>query len=175
MLNDRKIAGTVGLCSNATVMTNKPALTTQATLPSKFVQNGNSLLESSLPKLNLVNQQSSLTEPKKPTGEQAREIKDSTRKVSPAFAPLAKVPRKNETKTDRNGAPNEASVDLNQKGNTDNTGAKKMSNEDCNRAEPQRPVNPFAKSSTSKEQSSSLLDSIKKMEVDKSNSKSLKR
>lgn len=169
MLNDR-IAGTGGICSNATIMTNTPVLTTQATLPSKFMQAANSSLESSLPKPNLVNQQCSLTEPKKPAGEQGFE-KDSTRKVSSAFIPFTKVPKNSETKKHRNGASNAAVGDQNQVGGIDHTGAKKMSTEYCNGAEPQRPVNPFAKSLSSKEQSSSVLDSIKKMKVDKPNAR----
>ncbi|RLN35460.1 WD repeat and HMG-box DNA-binding protein 1 [Panicum miliaceum] len=163
MLNDRKIAGTVGFCSNDTITRNPPVLTTHATLTTKFVQNENSSLESSLPILNPGNQESSFIEPREPEGEQARGINESSLKVSPAFTPLAKVPKSNETKKDSNGASNASVVDQNKKGGID--GAKKMSTEDCNRTEPQRPVNPFAKSS-SKEQSPSLLDSIKRMKVE---------
>jgi len=170
MLNNKIIAGTGRFCSNATIMTSTTVLTTQATLPSKFMQDGNSSLESSLPKPNLVNQQCSSTEPKNSAGEQGIEIKDSTGKVSSAFIPSTKVPKSSETKKHRNGASNSAVVDQNQEGGIDHTGAKKMSTEYCNR-EPQRPVNPFAKSSSSKEPSSSLLDSIKKMKVDKPNSR----
>jgi chromosome transmission fidelity protein 4 len=164
MLNDRKIAGTVGFCSNATITRNPPVLTTHATLTTKFVQNENSSLESSLPIPNPGNQECSLIEPKKPEGEQARGINESYLKVSSAFTPLAKVPKSNETKKDSNGASNASVVDQNKKEVMDE--AKKMSTEDCNRTEPQRPVNPFAKSSSSKEQSPSLLDSIKRMKVE---------
>ncbi|RLM87745.1 WD repeat and HMG-box DNA-binding protein 1 [Panicum miliaceum] len=164
MLNDRKIAGTVGFCSNATITRNPPVLTTHATLTTKFVQNENSSLESSLPIPNPGNQESSLIEPKKPEGEQVRGINESYLKVSSAFTPLAKVPKSNETKKDSNGASNASVVDQNKKGGMDE--AKKMNTEDCNRTEPQRPVNPFAKSSSSKEQSPSLLDSIKRMKVE---------
>lgn len=163
MSNFRKEAGTVGYCSDATIM-NEPVLTDRATLPSKFMHNQNSLLDSSLPKPNHVNQQSSLTEPMKP-GEQAREIKDNTQKKLPAFTPLAKIPQNSETKRGKNGASIAAAVGQNQKGDINHIG-KKNNTEKCIRAEPQRPVNPFAKSSSSKEQSSSLLDSIKKMNVE---------
>lgn len=157
VLNDKIIAGAGGFCSNATIMTNTPVLTTQATLPSMFMQDGNRSLESSLPKLNIVNQQCNSTEPKKPAGERGIEIKDRTQKDSSASVPFAKVPKNSENQ--------------NQEGGIDHTGAKKESTKYCNRAEPQRPVNPFAKSSSSKEQSSSLLDSIKKMKVEKPNAR----
>ncbi|RCV33222.1 hypothetical protein SETIT_7G065800v2 [Setaria italica] len=175
MLNGKKIAGAVGFSSNATITRNAPVLTSHAALPSKFVQNGKKLMESSLPIPNPSNQESSLIEPKKPKGEQVRGITGSALKVSPPFTPLTKVPKNSETKRDSNGA----SVDRNKKGGMDQTGSKKMSTEDCNRTEPQRPVNPFAKSSSSKEQSPSLLDSIKKMnveteKVEKPNSKKVK-
>ncbi|XP_062194749.1 protein ENHANCER OF LHP1 1 [Phragmites australis] len=176
MINDTRNSGTVVSCSNATITKNSPALSTHAVLAAKVVQSGNSLQESTLPKQNPVNQRSSSTEPMKAEGEQPKEINDSTRKVSPALTPLAKVPKNSETKRDRNGATNATAVDQNQNGGIDQIGAKKKSTEDYNRAEPKRPVNPFAKSSSSKEQSSSLLDSIKKMKVenekvDKANSK----
>ncbi|XP_066377432.1 LOW QUALITY PROTEIN: protein ENHANCER OF LHP1 1 [Miscanthus floridulus] len=125
MLNNKIIAGTGRFCSNATIMTSTPVLTTQATLPSKFMQDGNSSLESSLPKPNLVNQQCSSTEPKNSAGEQGIEIKDSTGKVSSAFIPSTKVPKSSETKKHRNGASNSAVVDQNQEGDIDHTGAKK--------------------------------------------------
>ena len=163
MLNNRKIAEIAGFCSNATITRNPAVLTTHATVPTKFVQNENSSLESSLPIPSPGNQESSLIELKKPEGEQARGINKSSLKVSPAFTPLAKVPKSNETKKDSIGASN-ASVDQNKKGGIE--GAKKMSTEDCDRTEPQRPINPFAKSSASKEHSPSLLDSIKRMKVE---------
>ncbi|OEL35871.1 WD repeat and HMG-box DNA-binding protein 1 [Dichanthelium oligosanthes] len=166
MLNNRKIAGSVGLCSNATITRNTPVLTGHATLPSRIVQNGNNLLESSLPMPNPGNQESSLIEPKKPE-EQMSGINESAKKVSPAFTPLAKVLKNSETKRDRNGASNATIVNnQNKKGDIDQNESKKLSIEDCNLTEHQRPVNPFAKSSSSKEQSPSLLDSIKKMKVE---------
>ncbi|WVZ63894.1 hypothetical protein U9M48_013488 [Paspalum notatum var. saurae] len=165
MSNDRKIAGTVGFCSNASIMKDTPVSTAQATAPSMFVQNGKKLLESSLPKPNLVNQQSSSTETMK-LEEQAGETKDRARKNLPAFTPSAKVTKNSETKRDRNGAYITAAADQNQKGATDHMGTKKNSMDECNQSEPQRPVNPFAKSWSNKEQSSSLLDSIKKMKVE---------
>ncbi|KAL6594289.1 hypothetical protein ACP70R_048482 [Stipagrostis hirtigluma subsp. patula] len=179
MLSDTRNSGTIASCSNATVTKNSTALSTHAVLPAKAVQSGNSLLESTLPKPNPVNLQSRSTEPKKPEAEHLKQLKDSTQKVSPALTPLAKIPKNSETKRDRTGASNPTAVDENQKGGMDQTGVKKKSTEDCNRAEPQRPVNPFAKSSSNKEQSSSLLDSIKKMnveneKVDKANSKKVK-
>ena len=164
MLNDRKIAEAASFCSNATITRNPAVLTTHATVPTKFVQNGNSSLESSLPIQSLGNQESSLIELKKPEGEQARGINKSSLKVSPAFTPLAKVPKSNETKKDSIGASNASVVDQNKKEGID--GAKKMSTEDCDRTEPQGPINPFAKSSSSKEQPPSLLDSIKRMKVE---------
>uniref|UniRef100_A0A0A9BUT2 Uncharacterized protein n=1 Tax=Arundo donax TaxID=35708 RepID=A0A0A9BUT2_ARUDO len=175
MINDTRNSGTTVFCSNATITNNSPALSAHAVLAAKVVQSGNSLEESTLPKQNPVNQRSSSTEPKK-AEEQPKEIMDSTRKVSPALTPLAKVPKNSETKRDRNGASNATAANQNQKGGTDQIGAKNKTTEDCNRADPQRPVNPFAKSSSSKEQLSSLLDSIKKMkaENDKANSKKVK-
>ncbi|CAO2044836.1 unnamed protein product [Urochloa humidicola] len=164
MLNDKKIAGAVGICSNATITRNMPVLTPSTTLPSKFGQNGKKI-DSSLPILNPGNQESSLIEPKKTDGEQARGIIGSDLKVSPAFTSLAKVPKNSETKRDRNGASNATIADKN-KGGMDQIVAEKMSTEHCNRTEPQRPFNPFAKSSSGKEQSPSLLDSIKKMNVE---------
>ena len=164
MLNDRKVAEAASFCSNATITRNPAVLTTHATVPTKFVQNGNSSLESSLPIQSLGNQESSLIELKKPEGEQARGINKSSLKVSPAFTPLVKVPKSNETKKDSNGASNASVVDQNKKGGMD--GAKKMSTEDCDRTEPQGPINPFAKSSSNKEQPPSLLDSIKRMKVE---------
>ncbi|CAN6237368.1 unnamed protein product [Urochloa humidicola] len=166
MLNDKKIAGAVGICSNATttITRNMPVLTPHTTLPSKFGQNGKNI-DSSLPILNPGNQESSLIEPKKTDGEQARGIIGSDLKVSPAFTSLAKVPKNSETKRDRNGASNATIADKN-KGGMDQIVAEKMSTEHCNRTEPQRPFNPFAKSSSGKEQSPSLLDSIKKMNVE---------
>jgi len=163
MLNNRKIAEIAGFCSNATITRNPAVLTTHATVPTKFVQNENSSLESSLPIPSPGNQESSLIKLKKPE-EQARGINKSSLKVSPAFTPLVKVPKSNETKKDSNGASNASVVDQNKKGGMD--GAKKMSTEDCDRTEPQGPINPFAKSSSNKEQPPSLLDSIKRMKVE---------
>ncbi|CAL5073973.1 unnamed protein product [Urochloa decumbens] len=178
MLNDRKIAGAVGVCSNATITRSTPVLTPHATLPSKFGQNGEKVIYSSLSIPNPGNQESSLIEPKKPDGEQVRGIIGGALKVSAAFTPLAKAPKNSEAKRDRKGASNATIADKN-KGGMDQIGAKKMSTEHCNRTEPQRPVNPFAKSSSGKEQSPSLLDSIKKMnveteKVEKPNSKKVK-
>ncbi|CAN6203962.1 unnamed protein product [Urochloa humidicola] len=178
ILNDRKIAGAVGICSNATITRNMPVLTPHATLPSKFGQNGEKVIYSSLPIPNPGNQESSLIEPKKPDGEQPTGTIGGALKVSPAFTPLAKAPKNSEAKRDRNGAPNATIADKN-KGGMDQIGAKKISTEHCNRTEPQRPVNPFVKSSSGKERSPSLLDSIKKMNVEiemveKPNSKKVK-
>jgi chromosome transmission fidelity protein 4 len=180
MLNDKKIAGAAGFSSNATITRNTPVLTTHAALPSKFVQNGKKLMESALPTPNPSNQENCLIErePKKPKGE-ARGTTGSAFKVSSPFTPLTKVPKNSETKKDKTGVSNAIMVDQNKKGGMDQTGAKKMSTEDCNRTGPQRPVNPFAKSSSSKEHSPSLLDSIKKMnveteKVEKPNSKKVK-
>nr|CAB3498110.1 unnamed protein product [Digitaria exilis] len=175
MLNDRKVAGAVGFCSNATIK----RLTTYETPPSKLVQNGNNLLGSPSPIPKPGNHESSLTEPKKPEAEQARGNNTLKASPSPAFTPLAKVSKNSETKRDKIGASNATVVDQNKKGGMDQNGARKMSTEDCNRTELQRPVNPFAKSSSSKEQSPSLLDSIKKMnveteKVEKPNSKKVK-
>uniref|UniRef100_A0A0A9CDN0 WDHD1/CFT4 helical bundle domain-containing protein n=1 Tax=Arundo donax TaxID=35708 RepID=A0A0A9CDN0_ARUDO len=179
ILEARKINGTRNSqtavsCSNARITKNSPALSGHAVLAAKVVQCGNSLQESTLPKHNPVNQRSSSTEPKKAV--EPKEIKDNIRKVSPTLTPLAKVPKNSETKKDRNGASNATAADQNQKGGFDQIGAINKTTEDCNRAEPQRPVNPFAKSSSSKEQSSSLLDSVKKVKVenDKANSKKVK-
>ncbi|CAO2181597.1 unnamed protein product [Urochloa humidicola] len=112
MLNNKKIAGAVGICSNATITRNMPVLTPHTTLPSKFGQNGKKI-DSSLPILNPGNQESSLIEPKKPDGEQARGIIGSDLKVSPVFTSLAKVPKNSETKRDRNGASNATIADKN--------------------------------------------------------------
>ncbi|KAF8646040.1 hypothetical protein HU200_066003 [Digitaria exilis] len=179
MLNDRKVVGAVGFCSNATIKRNTPVLTTYETPPSKLAQNLNNFLGSSLPIPKLGNQENSLTEPKKPEAEQARGNNTPKASPSPAFTPLAKVSKNSETKRDKIGASNATVVDQNKNGGVDQNGARKMSTEDCNRTELQRPVNPFAKSSSSKEQSPSLLDSIKKMnveteKVEKSNSKKVK-
>lgn len=168
MLNDIRIVGTVGICSDNTIAKYSPVLTTHAMQPAKVVQNGNNLEASALPTPNYVTQQNSATGSKKAKVEQPKEVKDTTAKVSPALTPLAKIPKKNEKvegkpKRDMDGA---SAVEQNPKGGIDQVGEKNKSNEDGNRAEPQRPVNPFAKSSSNKEQSSSLLDSIKKMKVE---------
>jgi chromosome transmission fidelity protein 4 len=59
------------------------------------------------------------------------------------------------------GATNATAVHQNQKGGAAQIGVKNKDTKDSNQAEPQRPVNPFAKSSSSKEESLSLLNSIK--------------
>jgi hypothetical protein len=59
------------------------------------------------------------------------------------------------------GASNANAAHQNQKGGAAQIGVKNKDIENSNQAEPQGSVNPFAKSSSSKEQSLSLLDSIK--------------
>jgi chromosome transmission fidelity protein 4 len=179
MVNETRIGGTVGFCSNATIKTNS-LLAAHSAPPPKVLQSGNSVQESILPKQNLVNQISSIVS-KKQEADQPKEVKNSTLKVSPILTPLNKVPKNSETKRDRNGASNSnaTAVHQNQKGGAAQIDVKIKSTEGSNQAEPQRPVNPFAKSSSSKEQSSSLLDSIKKMKaenekVDKANTKKVK-
>uniref|UniRef100_A0ACD5XXV6 Uncharacterized protein n=1 Tax=Avena sativa TaxID=4498 RepID=A0ACD5XXV6_AVESA len=165
MLNDAKIAGPAGVYSNATSTNHSPAFHTIQ--PAKIVQNGSSASGS-----------------KKAEVEQPKEVKDNTAKVSPAVTPLAKIPKKNDNsegkaKRARDGTAGASTVEQIPKAGTDQIGAKNKSSEDGNLAEPQRPLNPFAKSSSNKEQSTSLLDSIKKMKVesekvDKANIKKVK-
>uniref|UniRef100_A0ACD5YJH1 Uncharacterized protein n=1 Tax=Avena sativa TaxID=4498 RepID=A0ACD5YJH1_AVESA len=165
MLNDAKIAGPGGVYSNLTSTNHSPAF--HAIQPAKIVQNGSSASGS-----------------KKAEVEQPKEVKDNTAKVSPAVTPLAKIPKKNDNsegkaKRARDGSAGVNAVQQIPKAGTDQIGAKNKSSEDGNRAEPQRPLNPFAKSSSNKEQSTSLLDSIKKMKVesekvDKANIKKVK-
>jgi chromosome transmission fidelity protein 4 len=180
MVNETRIGGTIGFCSNATIKTNS-LLTAHSAPPPKVLQTGNSVQESILPKQNLVNNQISSIVSKKLEADQPKEVKNSTLKVSPTLTPLNKVPKNSETKRDRNEASNSnaTTVHQNRKGGAAQINIKIKSTEGSNQAEPQRPVNPFAKSSSSKEQSSSLLDSIKKMKaenekVDKYNTKKVK-
>jgi chromosome transmission fidelity protein 4 len=175
MVNETRIPGTAGFCSNATIKTNPLLAVHSAPLP-KVLQTGNTIQEFTLQKQNLVSNPASSTVSKKQEVDQPKEVKDSTPKVSPALTPLNKVPKNSETKRDSNGASNATAVHQNHKGGAAQVGVK---NKDSNQAEPQRPVNPFAKSSSSKEQSLSLLDSIKKMKVenekvDKANTKKVK-
>lgn len=178
MLNDTRTPGAIGVCSSATTAKYSPSLTTHAIQPAKTVQNGNNMEASAAPALNPFSpQRSSAPGSKKAEVEQLKEPK-VTEKASPSVTPLAKMPKKNEkaqgiAKTNRDVT---AVVEQLPKGVIDQVGVKNKSNEDSNRVEPQRPVNPFAKPSSNKDKSSSLLDSIKKMKVenekvDKSNSK----
>lgn len=180
MLNDARIAGTVGVCSNPASTNHSPALHTIQ--PAKIVQNGSNLDEASTP--NSFAWRSSAAGPKKAELEQPKDVKDNTAKVSPEVTPLTKIPKKNDNsegkaKRERDGTAGVSTAEQILKGGIDQAGAKNKSSEDGNRAEPQRPLNPFAKSSSNKEQSSSLLDSIKKMKVesekvDKANGKKVK-
>jgi chromosome transmission fidelity protein 4 len=184
MLNNAKIANTSGVFSNSnTNYSPSPALSTQAVPPAKVVQNGNSLKLPTLPKLNPAAQRSNPTESNKAEVEQADNLKEISTKVSPAQTPLVKIPKNSEmgvkTKKDNDGASHATTVDQNPKGGSGQVGLKNKSVDSCNGVQPQRPVNPFAKSSSSKEQPSSLFDSIKKMKVenekvDKANSKKVK-
>jgi chromosome transmission fidelity protein 4 len=82
---------------------------------------------------------------------------------SHAARPCCPPPRRSLCECAANwGASNVTAVHQNQKGGAAQIGVKNKDTEDSNQAEPQRPVNPFAKSSSSKEQSLSLLDYIKK-------------
>ncbi|KAK3154137.1 hypothetical protein QOZ80_2BG0186610 [Eleusine coracana subsp. coracana] len=181
MVNDTRTGGTIGFCSNATIKTranSSLAIAHSALLP-KVLQTGNSLQESTLPKQNPVNNNISSNVTKKQEAGQPKEAKDSTRKVSHSLTPLNKIPKNSETKRDRNGASNATVVHQSQQGSAAQIDVKSKGSEDSNQAEPQRPVNPFAKLSSSKEQSLSLLDSIKKMKVenekvDKANTKKVK-
>ncbi|XP_052167833.1 protein ENHANCER OF LHP1 1 [Oryza glaberrima] len=184
MLNNAKIANTSGVFSNSnTNYSPSPALSTQAVPPAKVVQNGNSLKLPTLPKLNPAAQRSNPTESNKAELEQADNLKEISTKVSPAQTPLVKIPKNSEmgvkTKKDNDGASHATTVDQNPKGGSGQVGLKNKSVDSCNGVQPQRPVNPFAKSSSSKEQPSSLFDSIKKTKVenekvDKANSKKVK-
>ena len=171
MLNDARIAGAVGVCSNATITKYPPALTNHAIQPAKILQSGNNLEVSGMPTPNSFAQRSSGAGSKKAEVEQLKEVKDTTAKVSPAVTPSAKIPKNNEkvegkAKRDRDGATGVSAVEEHSRGGTDQVDAKNKSNRDSSRAEPQRAVNPFAKSSSNKEHLSSLFDSIKKMKVD---------
>ena len=97
MVNETRIGGTVGLCSNATIKMNS-LLAAHSALPPKVLQTGNSLQESALPKQNLVNNQMSSVVTKKQETDQSKEVKDGAQKVSPALTPLHKVPKTSETK-----------------------------------------------------------------------------
>jgi hypothetical protein len=96
MVNETRIGGTVGFCSNATIKTNS-LLAAHSAPPPKVLQSGNSVQESILPKQNLVNQISSIVS-KKQEADQPKEVKNSTLKVSPILTPLNKVPKNSETK-----------------------------------------------------------------------------
>ncbi|XP_048529636.1 protein ENHANCER OF LHP1 1 [Triticum urartu] len=175
MLNDARTAGTVGVCLNPASTNHSPAL--HAIQPAKIVQNGGNLEEASTP--NPFARRSSAAGPKKAELEQPKDVKDNTAKVSPAVTPLAKIPKKNDNSEGKAKRERDGAAEQILKGGIDQAGAKNKGSEDSNRGEPQRPLNPFAKSSSNKEQSSSLLDSIKKMKVesekvDKTNSKKVK-
>jgi chromosome transmission fidelity protein 4 len=182
MLNDARIAGTQGGSLNATRTNHSPAF--HATQHAKIVQNGNNSEASAMATPSPLARRSSASGSKKAEVEQPKDVEDNTAKVSPVVTPLAKIPMKNDSsngkaKRDRDGAAGLSTVHQITKGGADQVGAKNKSSEDGNRAEPQRPLNPFAKSSSNKEQSSSLLDSIKKMKVesekvDKANVKKVK-
>uniref|UniRef100_A0A0D9XBH2 Uncharacterized protein n=1 Tax=Leersia perrieri TaxID=77586 RepID=A0A0D9XBH2_9ORYZ len=182
MLNDPKNAKTTGVFSNTnTKYSASPALSTEAVPPAKVVQNGNSLKLPTLPKLNPAVQQSPAGSNKVEI-EQANSLKEISPKVSSVQTPLSKISTYSEkvalkTMKDKDGASH--AVDQNPKGGVDQVGLKTKSVKDCSGIQPQRPVNPFAKSSSSKEQPSSLFDSIKKMKienekVDKADSKKVK-
>ncbi|CAM0950745.1 unnamed protein product [Alopecurus aequalis] len=178
MLNDARIAGTEGVSSNVTRTNHSPAF--HAIQPSKIVQNGNNLDTSPMAAPNPFARRSSAAGSKKAEVE----VKDRAAKVSPAVTPLAKIPTKSDNsegnaKRERDGTGGASTVEQIPKGGTDQVGSKNKSSEDSNRATPQRPLNPFAKSSSNKEQPTSLLDSIKKMKVesekvDKANIKKVK-
>uniref|UniRef100_J3MVR2 Uncharacterized protein n=2 Tax=Oryza brachyantha TaxID=4533 RepID=J3MVR2_ORYBR len=185
MLNDAKIVKTTGVLSNTN--TNYPpslAFSTQAVAPAKVVQNGNSLKLSTLPELNPATQQRNPSESNKAEVEHGTQSKERSLKVSPLQAPLAKIQKNGEnvaikTKKDKDGSSHATTVDQNPKGGIHQVALKNMSTDDCSGLQPQRPVNPFAKSSSSKEQPSSVFDSIKKMKVendkvDKADSKKVK-
>jgi chromosome transmission fidelity protein 4 len=166
MLNDARVGA---VCSNATSTNYPPAF--HPTQPAKIVQNGNNLEASPMATPNPFARRSSAAVSKKAEVEQPNDVKDDNAKVSPAVTPLAKIPKKNDN--------SEGKAKRERDGIADQVGSKTKSSEDGNQAEPQRPLNPFAKSSSSKEQSSSLLDSIKKMKVesekaDKANVKKVK-
>ncbi|KAM0848004.1 hypothetical protein ACQ4PT_054654 [Festuca glaucescens] len=166
MLNDARVGA---VCSNATSTNHPPVF--HATQPAKIVQNGNNLEASPMATPNPFAQRSSAAVSKKVEVEQRKDVKDNNAKVSPAVTPLAKIPKKNDN--------SEGKAKRERDGTADQVGSITKSSEDGNRAEPQRPLNPFAKSSSNKEQSSSLLDSIKKMKVesekvDKANVKKVK-
>ncbi|KAI4991256.1 hypothetical protein ZWY2020_039627 [Hordeum vulgare] len=179
MLNDARMTGTAGVCSNPASTNYSPAL--NKIQPAKIVQNGNNL-EASTP--NPSARRSSAAGSKKAELEQPKNMKENTAKLSPAVTPSAKIPKKTDTsegkaKRERDGTAGVSTAEQILKGGIDQAGAKNKSSEDGSRGEPQRPLNPFAKSSSNKEQSSSLLDSIKKMKVesekvDKANSKKVK-
>ena len=181
MLNDARIAGTEGVSSNVTRTNHSPAF--HAIQPGKIVQNGNNLEVSPMATPNSFARLSSVAGSKKAEVEQP-DLKASTAKVSPAVTPLAKIPKKSDNsegkaKRGRDGTTGVSTVEQIPKGGTDPVGSINKSSEDSNRATPQRPLNPFAKSSSNKEQSTSLLDSIKKMKVesekvDKANIKKVK-
>ena len=184
MLNDPKNAKTTGVFSNTnTKYSASPALSTEAVPPAKVVQNGNSLKLPTLPKLNPAVQQSPAGSNKVEI-EQANSLKEISPKVSSVQTPLSKISTYSEkvaskTMKDKDGASHATAVDQNPKGGVDQVGLKTKSVKDCSGIQPQRPVNPFAKSSSSKEQPSSLFDSIKKMKVenekvDKADSKKVK-
>uniref|UniRef100_A0A453KHX9 Calmodulin-binding domain-containing protein n=1 Tax=Aegilops tauschii subsp. strangulata TaxID=200361 RepID=A0A453KHX9_AEGTS len=175
MLNDARTAGTVGVCSNPASTNHSPALHTIQ--PAKIVQTGGNLEEASTP--NPFARRSSAAGPKKAESEQPKDVKDNIAKVSPAVTPSAKIPKKNDNSEGKAKRERDGTAEPILKGGIDQAGAKNKSSEEGNRGEPQRPLNPFAKSSSNKEQSSSLLDSIKKMKVesekvDKANSKKVK-
>jgi chromosome transmission fidelity protein 4 len=160
MVNETRIRGTAGFCSNATIKMNPLLAVHSAPLP-KVLQTGNTVHESTLPKQNPVSNLASPIVSKKQEVDQPKEVKDSTPKVSSALTPLNKVPKNSETKRDSNGASNATAAHQSQKGGAAQIGVKNKDTEDSNQAEPQRPVNPFAKLSSSEEESLSLLDSIK--------------
>ncbi|KAL5201330.1 hypothetical protein ABZP36_035684 [Zizania latifolia] len=184
MLSNTRIARTA-VFSNTTNTMYSPALVTPEVTPAKLVQkNGNSLKLPTLPKLNPATQQGSPCESNKVEVEQANNLIEITPKVSLVQTPLAEIAKNSDkaggkAKKDRDGASNATTVDQNSMGCFDQVGPKNKSIEDCSGVQSQRPVNPFAKLPSSKEQSSSLFDSIKKMKVenekvDKAKSKKVK-
>ncbi|KAI4963768.1 hypothetical protein ZWY2020_010531 [Hordeum vulgare] len=123
MLNDARMTGTAGVCSNPASTNYSPAL--NKIQPAKIVQNGNNL-EASTP--NPSARRSSAAGSKKAELEQPKNMKENTAKLSPAVTLQPRYPRRpiplKESKEERDGTAGVSTAEQILKGGIDQAGAK---------------------------------------------------